>query len=342
MFKKLLLSAALCVGAIAPACGAQLQPILPSIQAWGVYSLTPPTLIDQQIWGLTLDASAALRVDCIAGCTGSGGGTVSAQYNTSLPNYTTNQATAPLQVGSNGALYVNTVAGQALNVAFLSTPNVALSSGIGTSSGTPLFVSTTNTSTPQAITTDGTAATGVVQLSGAAGAIGWLSGIFSKLASINTALGNTLSTQIAAGPGFASGTPLYESQINGPGANSNGTGQFLGTCDKFNSQIIASATASLVVSHIAGKTIYVCGWDFVGNAGTSSTIGWETGTGTNCGTGTATPATVPQARSFVAQSGLSTGDHLGGFTVSGGVNDACIVVAGTSPSVTVDVWYAVY
>lgn len=51
----------------------------------------------------------------------------------------------------------------------------------------------------QAITTDGTAATGVAQDSGGAGAIGWLSSITKNLRLITTAVQGTLTVTLAAG-----------------------------------------------------------------------------------------------------------------------------------------------
>ncbi len=63
-------------------------------------------------------------------------------------------------------------------------------------------------------------------------------------------------------------------------------------CNKIATLAVGPATITQMVAAIAGQSIFVCGWH-VTNTGATGTFSFQNGTGSNCGTGTATiiPAT---------------------------------------------------
>ncbi len=82
------------------------------------------------------------------------------------------------------------------------------------------------------------------------------------------------------------------------------------------------ATATKIVSGIAGRSIYVTAILQVPVA--TSVVTYTTGTGTNCGTGT---ANVTGALTFAAGQVLSLGDGYGAVLVLPQGNDLCITIA---------------
>lgn len=58
-------------------------------------------------------------------------------------------------------------------------------------------------------------------------------------------------------------------------------------CNKIATQAVGVSSITQVVAAVSGQTIFVCGWE-VTNTGATGTFGLSSGTGSNCGTGTAT------------------------------------------------------
>jgi|SRR5579871_3807262 len=63
-------------------------------------------------------------------------------------------------------------------------------------------------------------------------------------------------------------------------------------CNKVATLAVGPSSITQLVAAVSGQTIYVCGWHMT-NTGAAGTFSFQTGTGSNCGTGTATviPAT---------------------------------------------------
>ena len=82
------------------------------------------------------------------------------------------------------------------------------------------------------------------------------------------------------------------------------------------------ATATKIISGISGKSIYVTAVSLIPVA--TSVVTFTTGTGTNCGTGT---ASITGAMTFGAGQVLSLGNGYGAIFVLPSGNDLCITIA---------------
>lgn len=82
------------------------------------------------------------------------------------------------------------------------------------------------------------------------------------------------------------------------------------------------ATATKIITGISGKSIYVTGVALIPVA--TSVVTFTTGTGTNCGTGT---ASVTGAMTFAAGQTLTYGIGNGAVFVLPQGNDLCITIA---------------
>lgn len=89
---------------------------------------------------------------------------------------------------------------------------------------------------------------------------------------------------------------LAQGSIVGPGQ------QVL--CPSVATLAAGPTTITQMVAAVTGKTIYICGWH-VTNTGATGTFSFQSGTGSNCGTGTAT--VVPAAN---VTSTAPSADHI--------------------------------
>lgn len=58
-------------------------------------------------------------------------------------------------------------------------------------------------------------------------------------------------------------------------------------CNKVATMAVGPNSITQIVAAVSGQTIFVCGWE-VTNTGATGTFSFQSGTGSNCGTGTAT------------------------------------------------------
>ena len=58
-------------------------------------------------------------------------------------------------------------------------------------------------------------------------------------------------------------------------------------CNQIATQAVGVSSATKIITGVSGKNLVLCGWD-VSNTGSTGTFAFQTGTGSNCGTGTAT------------------------------------------------------
>ena len=82
------------------------------------------------------------------------------------------------------------------------------------------------------------------------------------------------------------------------------------------------AAATKIVSGVIGKSIYVTAVNLIPVA--TSVVTFTTGTGTNCGTGT---ASVTGALTFTAGQTLNLGSGFGAVWVLPAGNDLCVTIA---------------
>lgn len=203
------------------------QPISPA----GVYKATFNTLGDGQVETLTLDSTGALRIDCILGCGGgTGGGTLTMPFAGNIDAQASGSAQATGLMGFNGTAWdrLRSTSGSlnthvdnfpsGFNVNnFPATQNVALT-GVGASSGNPIFDFLTNWPTAAA----GTPNANVLTVQGITNGIA----LGIDLTNWGTNGANALYTQITnwpaqmavteSGPGSAIGNPLYVADTTQP------------------------------------------------------------------------------------------------------------------------------
>ena len=123
----------------------------------------------------------------------------------------------------------------------------------------------------------------------------------------------------------------------------NGSGNLTGgiTCD--NSAVYDTNTngATQLVALSAGKTIYICSFNFSQATATNVNVGLVYGNGTNCATGQTkiTPAYPLQSATGVAPTGISvTAPALAGGLKTIASNALCILT-NAAVSVQALVWY---
>lgn len=102
-------------------------------------------------------------------------------------------------------------------------------------------------------------------------------------------VGNFPATQPVSGT-------VSVSNPEGPGVNSSGTGQFVPVADSTVELNVTTATTTALISGTSGKTVYVCGFDFIADG--TGTVQFVHGTSN-------TPITGPYA--VTAQTGVSRG-----------------------------------
>ena len=112
-------------------------------------------------------------------------------------------------------------------------------------------------------------------------------------------------------------------------------------CNQLSQAGISSATTTLLLTGVLGKTIVICGWHVTSNQSTVSTFQLQYGTGATCGTGTInlTPA-------FSVTSTAPATDHTDFAVLSmpmltaGTPWNLCVVTTGTTVGLQVGVWTA--
>src|SRR6266436_7151332 len=95
-------------------------------------------------------------------------------------------------------------------------------------------------------------------------------------------------------------------------------------CNKVATLAVGSSTITQMVAAVAGQSIFICGWH-VTNTAAGGTFSFQNGTGSNCGTGTATliPATN-------VTSSAPSADHISLATLQVPVGNAfCITPIAT-------------
>jgi hypothetical protein len=97
-------------------------------------------------------------------------------------------------------------------------------------------------------------------------------------------------------------------------------------CNQVAQASPASATTTLLITGIAGKSIFLCGWHVTSNQATATTFQFIAGTGATC---TGTPVNLTPA--FSIQSTAPSADHISiaSYQVPAGFN-VCLVTTGTT------------
>ena len=132
-------------------------------------------------------------------------------------------------------------------------------------------------------------------------------------------------------PALADGTTSSPNIAGGQTAN--GAQTFTICAHSAGGANLAAATQLVALS--AGKSIYICGWQVVATAGTTPVWNLFYGTGSTCGTG-ATNITYGVTATLGTSYSMSSGTA---FYATPAGQALCVAVGGTSPQVTVTVFY---
>lgn len=113
-------------------------------------------------------------------------------------------------------------------------------------------------------------------------------------------------------------------------------------CDQ-TARLTGLAANAILIAHVAGKTTYVCGWNFNLGLTVSGSAQLVWGTGTTCGSATAS-SSAPLINGATAPNGVlinSYGGAIGAVDQSpvSGTSDFCLNVA-NAPNVSGSVRYA--
>ncbi len=134
-----------------------------------------------------------------------------------------------------------------------------------------------------------------------------------------------LPVQDAATSATGSAVPAKAHYIAG-----NASGNLLGAifCDQNKAVSISTAATTVVIALTAGKTTYICSWDFF--AAGADNVAFVYGTGTTCGTGTTAiigGTTAATGYNFTAQTGISKTLPTGTAIKEASANDTCIITS---------------
>lgn len=100
-------------------------------------------------------------------------------------------------------------------------------------------------------------------------------------------------------------------------------------CNKLATMAVGPTSITQLVAPVSGQNVNVCGWH-VTNTGAAGTFSLQTGTGSNCGTGTAT--VIPATN---VTSSAPSADHIDFASWSGGLGNAiCVTPSVNTISVT--------
>jgi hypothetical protein len=290
----------------------------------GAVTSAAPTYTTAQTDPLSLDTAGNLRVNCVTGCSGGGGGNVNlTQLNTVALGSPSNYGTSPGAVSVQGvnAFITNTVA-----VAMNATPSLANGNGVVPTQGgavlsatNPSFTSVTDGTNKAAVKAASTApaATDPALVVGLSPNGGQATAALQTTG--NTSLG-TIATNTGNGKGSTGSAVPATASYAGAVSSGNLTGII--QADSSVPINVSTATTTQLVALSAGKKIYVTAADVV--AGGTGNVTFEYGTGTNCATGT---TVLTGAYPLTAQAGLSKGGGLGPVWVVPSGNALCVLTS---------------
>ena len=119
--------------------------------------------------------------------------------------------------------------------------------------------------------------------------------------------------------GAASADPVH---ATAPGVNDLGNGVYIPVCDMFAAiNVSTSGPTQIIPIPSGGAQIHICHFDWIANGAT--TVQFEYGTGTNCGTGSGY-TNMPAAYPATAETGVSAGAGIGQIFAVPVANALCI------------------
>ena len=127
---------------------------------------------------------------------------------------------------------------------------------------------------------------------------------------------------------LACAAPAFAENTVGPGQ------QVL--CNKTAQASVASATTTLLITGVAGQSIFGCGWHVTSILATTSTFQFVYGTGATCGTGQ-----QPLTPAFNVTSAAPSSDHisLASYQVPLG-NNVCVITGTGTTGDAIVVYYS--
>jgi hypothetical protein len=108
-------------------------------------------------------------------------------------------------------------------------------------------------------------------------------------------------------------------------------------CNKAYSQNNVAATSATTIIFAGGKTISMCGWNISNTGGSSSTVAFTAGTGTNCGTNTVNPGLsilVGNGQNNIDHDTVASASMIQGY-------DLCWTITG-SGTINAVIYYGLY